>query len=88
VIIESATVEDDGGDVGLFGARGEQFGDGLGTGDVATAALLEIGLDRRAEARVRPATSSMIWAEMCLLVRETATRGRSAVPERRRRMRA
>jgi len=26
---------------------GEQFGDGLGTGDVATAALLEIGLDRR-----------------------------------------
>ena len=38
------------------------------------------GSVEEAATSVAPASSSMTWAEMCLLERETATRGRAAVP--------
>ena len=38
-----------------------------------------------ADARVSPRRSSMSWAAMCLLLRKTLSRGRSAVPRMRRR---
>ena len=89
VVVKATAVEDDRGDLGLVGPA-------------APAARRRPWRPRRcrrprraasdstdeAAARVRPTTSSMIWAEMCLLVRLTATRGRAGVPEmflRRRR---
>src|SRR5438132_329386 len=53
---------------------------------VVAACLLAVAPPRRslwtvdAAASVRPLVSSMTWAEMCLLDRNTARRGRAGVP--------
>ena len=84
MVVKAPAVEHDRRDAGLLRAAGEQRRDGLGSFDVAAGRVARrAGSTDEAATRVRPSTSSMIWAEKCLLgVRLTATRGRSGVPER------
>jgi len=87
VVVESAAVKNHGGDVGGLRALGEELGDGLGPSTLPWTLDFNEASTDDAAARVTPWVSSMIWAEMCLLVRLTATRGRSGVPDKRLRMR-
>ena len=52
----------------------------VGVTDGFTRDLEIVGVGYRAAARVRPVMSSITWAVMCLFDRNTAKRGRSAVP--------
>ena len=78
--VEPATVEDDGGDAGGLGPLGEELADLAGGRRRCRRCLAATASVVDAAARVTPARSSMTWAAMCLFDRNTARRGRSAVP--------
>ena len=81
VVGESAAVEDHRGDAGGLGPRGDEVAHAVGRRRRCPPASPE---RRLRPSRPRPAcdrpSSSISWATMCLLERNTARRGRSAVP--------
>ena len=80
VVEVAASIEDDLGDAGGLGPLGDELADLGGGVLVARGRAAQVGSVVEAAASVRPARSSITWAVMCLFERNTARRGRSAVP--------